>query len=138
VDHGGSIHRTKKIGVSFDTVQVRYYERILDINPSVTSGVAIGIGWRYKKGGTLTVDDWELHRGGVRSTNDLVLSRHVREGMLKDLGYQQKDIADATRMILKAKNLRKVTVQNLGIQGMEEAAESATRRVKGILSFGKW
>ena len=67
--------------------------------------------------------------GVVHRTNDLVLPpRHIREGMLKDLGHQEKDIAVAIRIILKIKNQRKVTVQNLGSQGMEEAVESASRQ----------
>jgi hypothetical protein len=135
-DAAGSIIATKVSGVKFDSVEVRYYERILDINPSVTSGAAIGIGWRYKQGGRLSVDDWELHRTGARHSSDLVLPRHVREGILKNLGYTQMDIAEATRIVLKAKNRRKTTVQNLGCQNLEEAVESASRRVKDILSFG--
>jgi hypothetical protein len=135
-DAAGSIIATKVAGVKFDSVEVRYYERVLDINPSVTSGAAIGIGWRYKKGGRLSVDDWELHRAGVRRSSNLLLPRHVREGIFKDLGYTKMDIAEATRIILKAKNRRKTTVQNLGSQNMEEAVESASRRVKGLLSFG--
>jgi hypothetical protein len=135
-DATGSINATKVTGVKFNSVEVRYYERILDINPSVTSGAAIGIGWRYKQGGRLSVDDWELHRAGARHSSDLVLPRHVREGIFKNLGYTQTDIAEATRIVLKAKNRRKTTVQNLGSQHMEEAVESASRRVKDILSFG--
>ena len=129
--------QSKSSGVTFSHVQVRYYERILDINPAVTNGAALGIGWRYKRGGMIEMDEWESRKTTFKRPNDLLLSRHVREGMLKDIGYDKKDIAAATRIILKAKNQRKATVQNLGAQGMEEAIESAARRVKAVLSFGR-
>ena len=125
-----------KLKVSFDSVDIRYYERILDINPAVTNGAAIGIGWRYKRGGRHPVDEWESKRGASRPANDLVLPRHVREALLKDLGYSQQDIAAAVRVIFKAKNKRKQTVQNLGAESVELVVESAAMKVKNILSMG--
>ncbi|KAG7360218.1 hypothetical protein IV203_035317 [Nitzschia inconspicua] len=122
--------------VSFNNVQVRYYERILEINPAVTSGAAIGIGWRYKRGGSLSIDEWEHRRGQLRRPNELLLPKNVRESMLKDLGYSQQDIAAAIRHILKSKNRRKQTVDNLGAEPMEEVVESARRRVMSILTLG--
>jgi hypothetical protein len=65
------------------------------------------------------------------------MPRHVREGLLKELGYTQKDIAEATRIIRKAKDRRRTTLANLSSQGMEEAVEMASRKVKGLLSFGR-
>jgi hypothetical protein len=128
--------RKDNLKVTFNTVDVRYYERILDINPAVTNGAAFGIGWRYKRGGCHPVDEWESKRGRYRRPNELVLPRHVREALLKDLGYTQQDIAAAVRVIFKAKNKRKQTVQNLGTEQVEEVVESAARRVKNILSLG--
>eukprot|EP00339_Tiarina_fusa_P026306 CAMPEP_0117045928 /NCGR_PEP_ID=MMETSP0472-20121206/31770_1 /TAXON_ID=693140 ORGANISM="Tiarina fusus, Strain LIS" /NCGR_SAMPLE_ID=MMETSP0472 /ASSEMBLY_ACC=CAM_ASM_000603 /LENGTH=579 /DNA_ID=CAMNT_0004758111 /DNA_START=81 /DNA_END=1820 /DNA_ORIENTATION=- len=121
--------------VRFNYVQVRYYERILDNNPAVSSGAAVAIGWRYKRGRRLTVEDWELQNPYEDriSLTPSVLSRQERERILKEWGYKQKDIATATRSILKAKNERKVTVQNLGGQRMEEAVENTARCVKGLL-----
>jgi hypothetical protein len=127
--------------VKFTTVQVRYYERVLDVNPAVTSGAAVGIGWRYKRGGTISVNDWGVHGNehfrGLRGVDDIVMPRHFRESLLKEWGYTQADIAQATRIIRGIKNNRKLTVQNLPNQHMEEAVENAARRVKGLLSFGR-
>ncbi|KAL3924886.1 MAG: hypothetical protein SGILL_000766 [Bacillariaceae sp.] len=131
-----TVEKEELLKVSFDTVDVRYYERILDLNPAVTNGAAIGIGWRYKRGGSHAVEDWESKRGPIRDASELVLPRHVRESLLKDLGYTQQDIATAVRSIFKAKNKRKQTVQNLGTEQVEEAVETAARRVKNILSLG--
>jgi hypothetical protein len=119
---------------------VRYYERILEINPAVTSGPAIGIGWKFKRGGSIHVDDWELQRGGnLRRSTELIIPRPARESMLKNAGYNPKQIAEAVRIIRKAKDRRKITVQNLGAgtEAMEETVEAASRRIKGLLSFGR-
>jgi len=68
-----------------------------------------------------------------------MMARHDRESMLKDLGYTQSEIADAVRIIRKAKERRKTTVLNLGsgAQAMEETIEAATRRIKNFLTFGR-
>ena len=128
--------RTTEKSVQFDTVRVRYYERILDINPAVTRGVAIGIGWRYKKGPKSSVDEWETIRGiDRRQSKDFLLSARDRQTLVKDLGYCQKDIAAATRIILKTKNRRKQTIHNLNAEGVEETIEGISQRVRGLLSI---
>jgi hypothetical protein len=130
-----AVQKLKK-RVSFGAVRVRYHQRILDINPAVTSGAAIGLGWRHKRGELMSVDKWELKRSEECST-DIMLPRHLRESMLKDLGYTQKHIAQATRVVLRIKQQRKTTVDNLGVQSMEEAMEKVSRHIKGLLSFCK-
>jgi hypothetical protein len=131
LNKAGNVIPTK---VSFHVVQVRYYERILDLNPSVaTGGPAVGIGWRFKNGGQVTVDEWELQRGETRKSASYVLPRNVREAMLKEAGYTPKDIADGVRLVMKAKNQRRTTFSNLHASGLEETVENAARRVKGLL-----
>lgn len=123
--------------VAFDQVQVRYYERIVSDNPSVQSGVAIGIGWKYKRGGRVDVDQWEQSRGPTRSSAELVLPRHVREGMLREAGVSQREIADMVRTTLKVKNQRKQTINNLSTQGFEEVVEKARGRFTKLLTLGR-
>lgn len=128
--------------VSFGHVSLRFYPRALSDNPSVQSGPAIGIGWEYFTPSAteqpFAVDDFESHRAGMGPrtrtvSSQLVLSRHEREMILVDAGYRQKEIAEAVRTILKAKNQRKQTVTSLmaGYDGVDVAIESAK------LSFGK-
>jgi hypothetical protein len=130
-----SSHQTKK--VEFGTVQARFYEAIAEVNPSVSSGVAVGIGWMYKNGKVLPVDQWEAEKGGlVRSGRELVLPRRVRERMLLDGGFTQKDIAHATRMILKLKQQRKTTIEQLAAQQYaEDMFETAKRRIRNLLNI---
>ena len=128
--------RSRKV-VGFDQVEVRYYERIVTDNPAVQSGPAIGIGWRYRRGGRVDIDYWEQGKGVPRTSSEMVLPRHVRERMLTENGVSKKDMADMVRVTLRVKNQRKQTVNNLSVAGMEEAVEKATRRMSRLLSFGR-
>jgi hypothetical protein len=121
--------------VTFHVVSCRNYERIIDDNPSVTAGAGIGIGWRFNEGECVDVDDWEGERGERRRGTDLVLNREEREELLLELGYSEKDVATVVRRIVKAKNQRKQTVNNLGAQSVEETLESATKKVRGFLKL---
>ena len=136
----GADSSKRNLKVKFSYIHIRYYQRALEINPAVTNGPAIGIGWRYKRGGKMLVEDYEAQRGGhPRTSQELILPRPIREKILVEAGYDQKQIAEAIRIIRKAKDRRKVTAQNLGTsaEAMEETVEAAARRFKGLLSFGK-
>ena len=123
--------------VSWNQVEVRYYERIVTDNPAVQSGPAIGIGWRYKRGGRVDVDYWEQSRGPQRQSAELVVPRHIRERVLREAGVTQREIAEMVRTVLKVKNQRKQTVNNLSASGVEEAVEKARRRFTRLLTLGR-
>jgi len=130
----------KKRSVSFCEVQVRNYERVLEINPSVTSGPAVGLGWNYSPEDDeifaleMFEDTREYTRRG-NSMEDLALPRDERENLLRSLGYTQREIAGSIRQILRVKNQRKQTVQNLHASSVEEFLENATRKMKHVLTF---
>jgi hypothetical protein len=127
----------RRKAVRFSTVCIREYERILGDNPSCTSGPSVGIGWRHTQEELLSVNEWESWRETERQPDRLVLCREEREDMLLDLGYTEKDIAAAVRKNVKSKDKRLQTIQNLRASVLEEAAEGAKKRVKGILKLRK-
>ena len=141
-----SRRQRKQLSVSFKKVQVRYYEIIPTDNPAVQSGPAIGIGWKYQKGSTMYVDEYEAMKlemsGGKppRKSYALVMPREVRVAILKELGYTEKEVSSMIRKILRTKNQRRQTVNNLGvagIAGMEEAIENAKKKVFNlVMPFG--
>jgi len=64
----------------------------------------------------------------------LILSREEREALLLNWGASFHDIVESVRSNLKIKNQRRQTVTNLGkIERIEEAFESATRKLKSAL-----
>ena len=127
--------------VSFSTVCIREYDRILGDNPSCSCGPSISIGWEFEDEEILPVDEWESWREMEREPERLVLCREEREDILLDLGYTHKDIAQAVRDIVKTKNKRRQTIHNLRASGVEELVESAGRKVRSIRKvknlFGK-
>jgi hypothetical protein len=123
-------------GVSFGSVRIQYYERVIDVNPGTSSGVSLGIGWKFNKSRRLPIDEYELQRGGVRyKAQQLVLPRYIREDIAKEFGFSQKEIAEGTRQNLRYKNERKQTIDNLNLAGVEEKLESAQRKVVRLMTF---
>ena len=129
----------KKRSVSFCEVQVRNYDRVLTVNPSVTSGPAVGLGWNYDEDEDqhYTIQNFEDSRELTRrcSMKELQLPRSYREELVRSLGYTQREIASSTRQIIRVKNQRKQTIQNLHASSMEEFIEKATRKVKRVFSL---
>jgi hypothetical protein len=122
----------------FGTVQVRFYEQEIEVNPSVSNGVAVGIGWGYKCCTLLTIDEWEAQKAqdSHRSMSQLVIPRRTRERMLLEAGFTQKDIAHAMRQIRRVKNQRKTTIEQLKMKRYtDEAIESVIRKLKRLISF---
>jgi hypothetical protein len=120
--------------VTFDKVHIRQYERVLDVNPCTSSGPAVGIGWRHSEIESIEIDDIEESDNGAAC----LLSRHVRERMVTDLGYSKREIADAIRQSLRTKNQRKQTyinLNNLPAQKVEYLVEKSRRRVSRLLKL---
>lgn len=126
---------SKRSSVSFSTIEIRSYERVLGDNPSCSHGPAVSIGWQYEPDPiTVQVDEFEYYRAGDRLDGTaLVLGRCEREEMLEELGYARSAIADAVRTNVKVKNNRRQTVHNLPVARLEEAFESAKRKLKRVV-----
>lgn len=125
----------RKSRVSFSTVEVRHYERILGDNPGVSSGPPLSIGWNYYEDRTLrvSVDEYEYYHNPCQDESDMVLSRYERESILEGLGYSEKDVARSIRQNYKMKRNRRQTVNNLPVMAIEEAVETAKKSLSKIL-----
>ena len=131
--------RTRRRAVSFDSVHIRQYERILSDNPASRKGPSIGIGWRYTDQTTVKLSQFEgiRKKQRCRRASELVLSRKERETLIYQLGYTERDVAAMIREINKVRYKRQQTVNNLNapIQKMEEAVETARRKMMGVLTL---
>mmetsp|Transcript_23607 Transcript_23607/g.26920 ORF Transcript_23607/g.26920 Transcript_23607/m.26920 type:complete len:537 (+) Transcript_23607:212-1822(+) len=121
--------------VSFSTIEIRQYERILGDNPSCSCGPSISIGWEYDETSTSIqpIDDYEFRRGNRFDDTEMVLSRHERELLLFDLGYSKKEVVEAIRLNLKLKKRRRQTVNNLPIAKVEELIEGASKKISRVV-----
>lgn len=119
--------------VSFNTVSIRVYDRILSDNPAAASGPSLGIGWVFVPQDVKSVDDFEILREPMRAPERLLLTRQEREQVFFDLGYTQKDVAVNVRELNKLRSQRRRTIVNLGSTRVEETVEVAKRKLKSIL-----
>lgn len=121
--------------VSFGTVEIRRYQRILGDNPSCSSGPALSLDWDYEDDLTSSksVDDYEYYRGRRLDDTEMVLTRYEREELLLDLGYSRKEIAEAVRKNVNIKNRRRQTVNNLNVMPFEQAIEGAARKISRVV-----
>ncbi|KAL3924887.1 MAG: hypothetical protein SGILL_000767 [Bacillariaceae sp.] len=125
------ISSVNRPSVSFDTVQVRHYEPVLDLNPATSCGPSVGIGWNYVVDSPRKVSDLEEEKDcqGRRKLSEIVIPRHVREQNLRECGYTPKQIAKAVRMNLKAKSRRLQTIHNYKIDQIVERSSRKVRRL---------
>jgi len=123
--------------VSFDKVEIRCYDRTIGDHPSCSSGPSVSIGWTYDATNcpVYEVDDYEIQRPERKKEYELILSRQEREELLKNLGFNRFEIAESVRGIIKVKNNRRQTINNLGAERFEETLERARRKIKKILPF---
>ena len=122
--------------VSFGQVQVRSYERILDIHPSTSAGPSLGIGWKYQESSPEEIQ-WNKT---TKTCEEFCLPRYIREDIVrKQLGYSSKEIAQAVRQNLKIKKQRRQTTNNLRtnlvpVEKVEYMVEKSRRRVGQVIS----
>eukprot|EP00978_Attheya_sp_CCMP212_P015754 scaffold40803_cov20-Attheya_sp.AAC.1 len=123
---------TREPKISFDSVEIRSYERVLGDNPSCSSGPSVSIGWDYDEKLTvsMSIEEYEREKPHRLVDLEMILSRREREDMLMELGYTQSQIATNVRLNIRIKNQRRQTVNNLGVSGVEEAVQQAGRKVK--------
>ena len=120
--------------VSFSSVEVRQYERILGDNPACSTGPPLTIGWKFDESKTMnmSVDDYEYDHGLNRDDTAMVLSRQAREEMLLELGYSLKEMAMSVRKNIRLKNRRRQTVNNLSVMKVEEMVETTMKKIGNV------
>lgn len=82
----------------------------------------------------MDLDSFERARPPRRSQMDLVLTRGERHRLLVEWGASGQDVIEAIRMIIRVKNQRRQTVNNLGsYDRIEEVFENLARRMRRVV-----
>lgn len=124
--------------VKFTMVEIREFERVVGDNPSCSSGVPVSIGWGHGKTFKMKLEDFESARPPRRAQMDLVLTRGERHRLLVEWGASGQDVIEAIRMIIRVKNQRRQTVNNLGsYDRIEWAFEKFTRGIRSAICSGQ-
>jgi hypothetical protein len=123
---------SSKRSVSFKTIEVREYERVLGDHPNTTHGPPMSIGWAFVEHDAIDVDDYEA----TRKTNGItVLLAHTRRRILRDdYDYSDKELRKAEVDVARTFSQRCRTM-NLG--KFEEACEELREKAaKSMKKFG--
>lgn len=116
--------------VSFQTVNVREYDRTLGDNPSCMSGPPISLDWSYSKTTALPIDEYETNRTPRRNSQPLRMNKFKREKMLKSkLGYSEEEIENAKKEKKKVQRSRSVTQFVSPFWRIEHACQSVKRKL---------
>jgi hypothetical protein len=127
--------KTKQKSVSFDKVDIRFYERTVG-NNCCSSGAPITIGWRYKEALNLSLDKLEAIREQKRVQNkeELRLSRQERRDLLLEWDIPLPEIAQAMHNADKIQRQRRATIQQMekggGVGGVNKLVESISTTLK--------
>eukprot|EP00978_Attheya_sp_CCMP212_P007143 scaffold16612_cov35-Attheya_sp.AAC.4 len=117
--------------VLFSLVEIREYPRILGDNPSCRWGPPISLGWDYDKAAVVKVPVREFDEIAKKNKKKhFLLSRSEREGILFDEGYTRSQIAENARQMIKIRDQRRQTINNLYVARLEEALENVIRAIK--------
>ena len=118
----------KRRGVSFKSIQVREYERILGDHPNTRDGPPISIGWAYIEHDALDLAQYESKRKKKGKMVPLVTAT-TRRRLLHDIyNYTEKDLRKAENDVFRTTHQRHQTVQRCGT--MEEKCEEVNERVR--------
>lgn len=130
------VSTTTKKSLTFSTVSIRHYQRIMTENPATNRGVSIGIGWRYVQQPEVSLDRYEGQHDPLRRTCCcLVKSQAERDELLLGLGYTRPQLAATLRRITKFRNQRRQTLANLKAEKIEETFQDAGKRVKRLFGL---
>lgn len=128
----GSGNPTPKLKrCSFSSVDIREHERIAGDNPCVTSGVPLALGWGYFQQPSVTLDDYEYHRGPSRDKIEMMVPAGVRRSMLRDeFGVKVSEINASMKEVNIVKRGRRHTNATENMEVWVEVAQSANRKFK--------
>lgn len=126
--------RSMDHGVSFHQVEIRRYPMIVGDNPSSELGLPVCLDWKYDALPPLDLDDYEETRSKQRRKNlrHLVLSYYRRQQILERV-HPPEVLHQAAKEVSKSRWQRQITRFFLPVAKLEEATQSARRKVKRML-----
>lgn len=109
--------------VSFHSVDVREYDRIIGDNPSCRSGPPLSLDWSYSKESQKDLDEYEIERSSSRvdQKSKLFVNKYKRRNMLAfHWGHTEEEMKEARRHTKKTQRQRSITRTLLPLQKAEE------------------
>lgn len=126
--------RKPQRSVSFHKIEFRQFQRTLGDHPA-SRGAPVTLSWQFDPSHpTLSIEDYESYRPPRRSRSQIYMSSYHREEMLISENISRAAIRKATKEVTKVREQRQKTVETLHNAPVEEAMESAKRRLMSIVN----
>lgn len=93
-----------KRSVSYGSVKIREYERVIGDNPGCSSGVPIGIGWNYQVTEETNIDDVQHQKKDYLPA--VPLTSEERETVLKRWNYSRSEIDESQHEVSRIQSQR--------------------------------
>ena len=103
--------------VSFHTLTVREYSQIPDINPSVSSGTAVSLGWDFQAFDSIDIKKYEDMRSLRWVKSELSMPARVRQELL----LQQFSMSEIQRAAKESAMARQQRQSTCSLQDLERA-----------------
>lgn len=120
----------QSIHVKFQSIQIRNYDMTLGDNPSCNYGPPVALDWSYDDAGSIPLDDYEESRGTRRKIYQMHLNVIHRKRILERTDVTEDEIEYVVKEMKKIQKNREKTRMMLPFWKLEDAAESAKRKVK--------
>jgi hypothetical protein len=123
-----------KRSVQFVSVTIREHARDIDVNPSVSSGPALGLGWAYNDhAAPYDFLDFEDTKPPPRARSEFQMPRSVRERLLGEHGVHPTDMANAVRLANLGRRQRAATMAAQEVEEVTLAVEWVQRKMQRVL-----
>lgn len=129
---GGGGHPMRS-RVSFNSVDVRSYDRCAGDNPSCRWGVPISLDWSYSKSSSVSIDEFELERswsrrgqGKLRSVNKI----KRRTMLLQEWDIQEEELKARRKETRRIQRERDMTRALLPVHRAHELVYSVKERLR--------
>lgn len=126
----------KTTRVSFSSIQVREYERIVGDHPDTKVGPPVSIGWKFVENHEVDIDQYEADRTlkGTRRMSSI-----TRKNLLHNVfGIPEEEIRNAEKEVQKIlKSRERTSKQGKVSEKIEATTQSFGRRLKRTFSKGQ-
>eukprot|EP00978_Attheya_sp_CCMP212_P040369 scaffold219634_cov56-Attheya_sp.AAC.2 len=136
--------RPERHQITIDSLQIREYPRCLGINPSVSTGPPLTIGWQYRnatpsgsnkknseqgkeKERVISVDEYEELRGVRREKSEMLVPASAREEMLAEWGHSRMEMNMASKAGMLDRSRRDKSAQSTS-----KRSRSIQERMEGL------
>jgi len=120
-----------KKSVSFDSLTIREYSLIPEINPSVSGGPAVGLGWDYSVMlDSVDISQYETTRPPRRQRSELAMPSNVRINLLTEHNCTRSEMNRATKQSQVLRDERQSTRALQELERVQVMMESIRRKLK--------